>query len=174
MLRKLEKLAERVELRPLHRILLTTDGSITRILEAVEMCPVEVEAVLQEVVEAPREIAALLGIRPGEEVNHRVVNLRTPERVLVRACSYAALSRLEPEFREQAMRAEKPIGRIMAELQVESRREVLDFCVVEAGRELARAFGIAEGSLLLERRYLIVHHSQPLLYIVERFPHGLF
>jgi beta-ribofuranosylaminobenzene 5'-phosphate synthase len=174
MLRKLEKLAERVELRPLHRILLTTDGSITRILEAVELCPVEVEAVLQEVVKAEPEIAALLRIRAGEEVNHRVVNLLSRRRVLVRACSYAALSRLEPKFREQVMRAEKPIGRIMAELQVESRREVLDFSVVEANRELAGVFGIAEGSLLLERRYLVVRHSQPLLYIVERFPHEFF
>ncbi|NOZ59231.1 MAG: DUF98 domain-containing protein [Euryarchaeota archaeon] len=163
-----------MELNPLHRILLTADGSLTRILEAIEMRPVGVEAVLQRVVGAEREVAALLEVSPGEEVNYRVVNLRTPERVLVRACSYAALSRLEPEFRELVMRAEKPIGRIMAELQVESRREVLDFRALRAGAELAEVFGIPEDSTVLERRYLIVRHGRPLIYITESFPHSFF
>ncbi|WP_457555853.1 chorismate--pyruvate lyase family protein [Candidatus Pyrohabitans sp.] len=174
MLEDLESLAERVDLSPLHRVLLTTDGSITRLLEAVELSPIAVEAVLQEVVKAPREVAELLGIREGEEVNHRVVNLRSCRGVLVRATSFAALARLEPEFRRQVMMAEKPIGRIMAELQVESRREILGFSCFRADSELARVFGMKEGTLMLERRYLILCRSLPLIYIVERFPHELF
>ncbi len=174
MIAELEEFAREVKLSPLHRILLTTDGSITRILEALEGCTVDVETVLQKVVRATPEIAEVLQIEAGEEVNHRVVNLRSCRRTLVRATSYAPLSRLEPEFREAVMRADKPIGRIMAELELESRREILGFSAISASAELARVFGIAQGELLLERRYIIVYRRAPLLYITEVFPHSFF
>ncbi len=174
MLRELGRLEAEVELKPVHKILLTTDGSITRILEALEGCRVEVETVHQEVVGASTEVAEVLKIGVGDEVNYRVVNLRSCRRTLVRATSYAPLSRLEPRFRDAVMRADQPIGRIMAEQQMESRREVLGFSARRAERELAEVFGIAEGELLLERSYVIIYRGAPLLFIKEVFPHSFF
>jgi|Deesub1362B_J571_1020462.scaffolds.fasta_scaffold00320_32 beta-ribofuranosylaminobenzene 5'-phosphate synthase len=174
MIPELEKLAAQVKLSPVHRILLTTDGSITRILEALEGCEVQVETVHQEVVKAKERIAKLLRIAGGEEVNHRIVNLRSCRRILVRATSYAPLKRLEPRFRDAVMRADIPIGKIMAELEIESRREILSFSAFKANSQLASVFGIAEGELLLERNYTIIHRRKPLLYITEVFPHSFF
>jgi chorismate-pyruvate lyase len=174
MIAELEKLASRVKLSPVHRILLTTDGSITRILEALEGCEVRVETVLQEVDKATPEIAGVLRIEAGEDVNHRVVNLRSCRRTLVRATSYAPLSRLEPRFKDAVMRADKPIGKIMAELEIESRREILGFSTLKASSQLASIFGIAQGELLLERSYVIIYRRAPLLYITEVFPHSFF
>ena len=174
MIVELEKLAGRVKLSPVHRILLTTDGSITRILEALEGCEVQVETVRQEVVRAMPRIAGLLQIAEGEEVNHRIVNLRSAKRVLVRATSYAPLRRLEPGFRKAVMRADKPIGRIMAEQEMESRREILGFSAKEADSRLASVFGIAQRELVLERSYIIIHRRLPLLHITEVFPHSFF
>ncbi len=163
-----------LNLKPLHRVLLTSGCSVTRLLEAVEGCRVEVEGVRQELVEAPEGVAQVLEIPAGSEVIQREVMLRSCRRVLMHAESYAPLGRLSREFREAVMHAEKPIGRIMEELKMEARRELLVVRGRRADAKLSEVFGIPPEELVLEREYLIISSGAPLVYITERFPYTYF
>jgi beta-ribofuranosylaminobenzene 5'-phosphate synthase len=165
---------KKVGLSPVQKILLTTDGSVTRILEALGGEPVTVETVGQGVIRADNKIARTLDVPAGSEVNHRVVNLRNPGGVLLHAVSYAPLERLRPEFKAHIMRRDKPIGRIMAELGIEARREITGYGVMKADEELSKVFSIPLGALLLKRTYNIIYQGEVLLNITEIFPSTSF
>ncbi len=173
MLRRLEVLEGEFPLTRVQRILLTTDGSITRILEALRGEPIRVETEVQEVVRAGREVAALLHIGEGEEVNYRVVRLLDSRDVLVYATSYAPLAHLREEFREDIMKEDIPIGRIMAKLKIEARREIRGFGIMEAGEREAGALGLEEGTRLLWRDYDIITEGRTLLHIREVFSNAV-
>ncbi len=166
----LKELEKEVPLSPLHRILLTTDGSITRILEIVGDCEIAVETVAQEVIPADTQIARKLNIEPGDDVNHRIVNLKDPEKTLIRAVSYTPLTRLKKEFREEIMKKDIPIGKIMSRLKIEARREIRDIRITRADSELSRVFNLPLDSYLLKRNYDIIHQNEILLNITEIFP----
>ena len=157
-------------LNPIHRILLTTDGSITGIIEAVTESKVEVETVEQRVIEADEEVAKKLEIGVGEEVNYRVVYLKAGEEIYAKAVSLTPISRLESRFKEDLMRADIPIGKIMKKHNIEARREILWGKVIEADRAIATEFGISESSPILVRNYNIIHRGKILINITEFFP----
>lgn len=163
-------------LSPMQKILLGTDGSVTAILENVLGCRVEVATLLQEIVPADRSVAADLDIPEGEEVNHRIVTLNNGDtgETLMYAVSNTPLSRLDPAFRQDLMRADIPIGRIMQMHRIEARRELKEAGVVVADRELSRIFGIYRHEPLLSRKYQIINRGKPLIAINETFPYGTF
>lgn len=159
-------------LSPPQRMLLATDGSVTSLLEILSRSPVEVVTRVQEVRPADRVTADLLEVEPGTEVNYRVVDLKnkTTGEVLLFAVSFTPLSRLEPAFRADLMRADIPIGRILRQHRIEARREILEMRVERAEEGLARTFGICLGEPLLTRRYHIIRQDKPLISIQEAFP----
>jgi beta-ribofuranosylaminobenzene 5'-phosphate synthase len=164
------------KLSPVHKILLGTDGSVTQMLEIITGHPVTVVTRSQEVVHADKTTADLLSIEEGDRINHRVVELRDAERneVLVYAVSDTPISRLSPTFKQDLMKADVPIGKIMQNHRIEARREILDARVLAADPDLSAVFGIYRGEPLLNRRYQIIHREQPLIAIEETFPYHLF
>lgn len=164
------------DLSPVQRVLLGTDGSITSILELVTGNAVSVSTLLQEVRTADEETAAALEIQPGEEINHRVVELRNAVtgEVLIYAVSDTPLSRLSPEFREDLMKADIPIGRILAKYRMESRREILGMQVRSTDPPMRERFGLGVDLPLLSRTYRIFHQNNPLICIEESFPSHSF
>jgi beta-ribofuranosylaminobenzene 5'-phosphate synthase len=163
-------------LSPIQRILLGTDGSVTGLLEIVTRSPVDITTRVQEIHHADDAIARLLEVKPGEEVNYRVVELRNHSsgEVLLYAISHTPLSRLEPAFRSDLMKADVPIGKILRRHHIESRREILDLSVQPADGELSAAFGICCGEPVLSRRYHIIREKKPLISIREFLPASRF
>lgn len=169
MIHGLEEVEKEVALSPVQKILLTTDGSITRIFEALTGEEVSVETEEQKVIPASDEIVKLANISAGEDVNYRVVNLKNSNGVLVHATSYAPMKRIPDEFKDKITKADTPIGKIMSELKIEARREIVSCSVVKADKRLAELFGVAEDSNLLQRNYNIIHKNEILLNITEIF-----
>ncbi len=163
-----------IALSPLQKILLTTDGSVTRILEAIRGREIFVETEKQEVIKADKKIAGLLKIKEGDEVNYRVVNLRDLSGVLIHAISYTPLKRLKKDFREDIMKRDVPIGKILAKLKLEARREIKNFGSLKADKKLSKLFGIPLNALLLKRNYNIIHNNEILLNVTEVFPYEFF
>ncbi len=155
---------------PIHRILLSTDGSVTAILEALTGKEVTIRTVEQRIVKADGRVAEILGVEEGEDVNYRVVYLEAGGEVYAKAISYTPLSRLDESFKEDLMKADIPIGRIMRKHAIEARREIRWGKVIEADGELARELGIAEGSPVLVRNYDIIRGGKVLINITEYFP----
>jgi beta-ribofuranosylaminobenzene 5'-phosphate synthase len=169
MIDGLKEVEKEVALSPVQKILLTTDGSITRIFEALTGESISVDTEEQRVIPAGEDIAKVLKIEPGNEVNFRVVNLKNSKGVLAHATSYAPLKRIEEGFRDKIMKADIPIGKIMSELKIEARREIVSCSVVHADKRLAELFDVPEGSNLLKRNYNIIHKNEVLLNITEIF-----
>jgi beta-ribofuranosylaminobenzene 5'-phosphate synthase len=173
-IRELEREAGR--LSRVQKILLGTDGSITRILEVITGGQVRITTLFQEVIPAGKGVAEDLRIREGDPVNHRVVRIEETGKgsALIHAVSDAPMDRLPPAFREDLMRADIPIGKILARHRVEARREILDARVIPAAGEHAPLFGTFRNEPLLTRRYRIIHQGEPLMLIEEQFPYNAF
>ncbi|HUH78349.1 MAG TPA: beta-ribofuranosylaminobenzene 5'-phosphate synthase [Methanoregula sp.] len=168
--------AEVGRLSPVQKILLGTDGSVTQLLEAITGRSIVVRTRLQEVVPADEAVAESLGIRAGDPVNHRIVELKTGggEEVLIYATSYAPVGRLPEEFRDDLMRADIPIGRIIQEHHIEARREILGARVAPAPEVQRGVFSLCRNEPLLSRQYRIIHGGEPLIHIEEQFPYNKF
>ncbi len=163
-------------LTPLQRILLGTDGSVTRILELATGAPVTITTLSQTVEAASPPVAEMLAVPLGQEVNHRIVelkNTRTGE-TLIYAESYTPLSRLSPSFREDLMRADTPIGRILEQHHLETRREIVKMTAGQRPAPVAASFGLSGTPRFLSREYRIIHQEHPLIHIEEIFPAALF
>ncbi|MDD1679839.1 MAG: chorismate pyruvate-lyase family protein [Methanomicrobiales archaeon] len=163
-------------LSPIQRILLGTDGSMTGLLEIVTRGPVDITTRVQEIVSADDATARLLEVERGEDVNYRVVELRSrlSGTALIYAISHTPLSRLDPAFRSDLMKADIPIGKILRSHHIESRREILDLSVQPADGELSAVFGICAGEPVLTRHYHIIREKKPLISIQEFLPASRF
>ncbi len=169
-IRQIEK--EVGPLSTVQKILLTTDGSVTALLEAYCGEKIAISTLLQEIVQADTGQQESLGIPSGETINFRVVNIKNSgtHQVLLHAVSETPLSRLQPEWQADLLRADIPIGRILACHRIEARRELLDIVLVPADNEMSKTFQIPPGESLLTRTYRIIHKEIPLMKIQETFP----
>jgi beta-ribofuranosylaminobenzene 5'-phosphate synthase len=153
------------------QLLLRTDGSVTTLLEVLTGKPVVVTTLLQQVVKADTDRAVDLDIAEGDNINYRVVVLKNEDddRPLIYAESYTPIGRLQKDFRHDLMKADIPIGRIMAQRKIESRREIRS--VEETlNEELSDLFGVPHNIPMLSRTYDIISHGMVLIRITETFP----
>ncbi len=170
---KLRELESKIgTLSPMQKILLGTDGSVTTLLENALGCEVTVNTLSQEVVPADEGVAASLEIQAGEPVNHRIVTLNESAsgKALLYAVSDTPLSRLAPSFRDDLMRADIPIGRIMQRHHIEARRELDEVRACRADHTISGTLGTFRHEPLLSRKYRIITGGKPLIAIRETFP----
>ena len=144
------------------RICAGTDGSITQLLEVLTGKSVKVETISQNVVKASPRIAGLLDIETGDDVNDRLVTLKVDDIVYVLAKSLAPINRIPGGIRDDLMRADIPIGRILREHKLETRRDILNIRIVH--RDF---FGELP---VLSREYKIIYENKVLMWINECFP----
>jgi chorismate-pyruvate lyase len=146
------------------RMLLTTDGSVTTLLEASFRAPVAVDTVSNAIDE----------VRP--RALHRTAVLRNAETgdPLLRATSVLAVDRLPPAARAALLVGDEPIGTVLREARLETRRELAPYRTDTATPEDAEALEIDEGSPVFERTYRILSFSRELAVVTERVPASLF
>jgi beta-ribofuranosylaminobenzene 5'-phosphate synthase len=163
-------------LSPVQKILLGTDGSVTQLLESITGREITVQTRVQEIVPADQIIAERLQVDIGEPVNYRVVDLidTATGQVLIHACSHTPIARLSPDFKDDLMKADIPIGRIIKRHRIEARREILNARVSPASSDTGRVFSICSHEPLLSRQYRIIHGGAPLIFIEEQFPYNRF
>jgi chorismate-pyruvate lyase len=152
------------------KILLATDGSVTTILDVLKG-HVNIRTLVQEFREADEEAASLLNIQVGDTINYRVVVIEGEE-PLIYAVSMIPMERLDNDFKEDLIRADIPIGRILRKHDIESRREIKTVSVEEIEPEMVNIFKTQ--APMLRRTYNIIHKDQVLIWLMETFPHTLF
>jgi len=147
---------------------------MTRLLELVFCCKAELKTLSQLVVPCPSNAAKLLQVSRGEPVNEReiIIYRESDAQPLLYAKSYAPLSRLKPQFKNDLMRADTPIGTIMQKHKIEARREIIDVGLMPTSTWLGRLLGL-EGPYLF-RTYNIITEERPLIVISEFFAASLF
>lgn len=158
----LEKL-KGLEIPTCLRVCCGTDGSVTFLLEIMTRKEVSVITESQYTVKANKEMAALLGVEEGSEINDRIVRLSAGGTTFVHARSLSPLERMPDTMREQLMRADIPIGRILRSHNLETRRDMTELEILEGEPTF-------DGIPILSRSYKIVHNNHILMWINERFP----
>lgn len=144
---------ERLSLSPVERLLLVTDGTVTKLLEALLREPVQV---------------SVLDRTPEDERVVRRVVLRTDDRDLVWARSTFYPSQIDDEVARTLTDAEAGIDSTLNEELGDTRRELLSVRVFD-GEETPDFVG-ATGSEHLVRTYEIYADGRAVAKITEYFP----
>jgi chorismate-pyruvate lyase len=143
------------------RMLLGTDGSVTALLEASFRAPVAVEI---------RSTA----VDGGRLRRAAVLRLASDGRPLLRAATELALDDLPAPARGALLAGVQPIGTVLREARLETRRELVPYRADTATAEDAAELGVAQGTPVFERTYRIVSRARRLATVTERFPSSLF
>lgn len=162
---------------PFLRTLVSTDGTVTRTLEAFtgeQIKCVKLDQTFGSVQGADFEVEALEA-PPGSTAIRRTILLRGRRslRNFVHAQSTVLVERVPVTMVYGMIYTSRPVGVLLAEDRVETTREVLAVTEEVAG-EHGRFFGVDAGDLMICRTYRIVVGRHPALLITERFPASLF
>ncbi|MDO9517850.1 MAG: chorismate pyruvate-lyase family protein [Methanosarcinaceae archaeon] len=145
------------------RVCAGTDGSVTFLLEIMTRHDVTVVTEDQHQVPADDSMASLFDIDVGDDVNCRIVTLVADGVPYVYAKSLAPIDRMPEMVRQDMMRADIPIGKILREHGIETRR---DF----DGIEMVKGVSLFGCESVLSRSYRIVHNGDVLMWINEQMP----
>ncbi len=158
------------ELTPFQRILLTTDGMVTEILEAYLWERMNVIKLFQDYFLLDHDIPSLEA-KKGCSVLQRKIVLRgkISQKNHIYAESIIVPDRLVENIRDGLLNSNKPIGLLILENRLETFREILD-CGKEEAHELADCFNIKKGDLLIFRTYRVLANRLPIMLITEKFP----
>ena len=153
------------------KILLTTDGSITAILDVL-YGKINLFTIDQHFGVADENHAKLVNVDAGDEINFREVIMHKGGKPLIYAVSHVPLGRCSDEICSDLLRADIPIGRILKNYKIESRREVNNIFIEKPDEKLQDLFKTDED--FLARDYVIINNEEILMWIKEMFPVSYF
>ena len=142
-------------LSPFQRILLTTDGTVTEILEAHLWEQIKLIKLFQE--KQVSDIAIpYLEIESGIDILVRKILLQgnNSKTNYIYAESILVPAKLDTSLQEGLITTDKPLGRLMIEAKTETFREILS-CKMEPAGELGEYFDLAPDSILISRTYRV-------------------
>lgn len=161
-------------LSPFQRILLTTDGTLTEMLEAYLLEHIQIIKLSEGIVSNTKDILPL-DLRIGGEVIERKILLqgKISRRNFIYAESILVYDRLEPRFQEELLKSKIPMGKLWLEHKLEIFKEIIDSSK-ESADNLADYFQIAKEDKMLSRTYRVFSNRQPIIMITEKFPESYF
>ncbi len=152
------------ELPPILRVLLTTDGTVTKCLESFFWEPVDVHRTLQqrETLTCP---CPALNKQADDSVIARNVILQgaQSQRIYALACSYICPDALPEDIRQDLEQDKVGIGELLREYGLETYREL--FSIAQEN---------IDDQIHICRTYRILMAKQPLIQITEKFPLALY
>jgi chorismate-pyruvate lyase len=160
-------------LEPALRLLVTSDGTVTDMLQTICREPINVRKLAQEVHPAVRRID-LLDLDPGELLMNRRVVLqgdRTGTNYIY-ADSCIAIDRLDVRLQQGLLKSDTPIGRLWRDNRVEIFKEIIGMSNQAAGH-LAGHFGTGADTNLLVRTCRVSIAGKPAMLITEHFSPAL-
>jgi chorismate-pyruvate lyase len=150
------------------KVLLTTDGTVTQLLEIYTGEGIRVEKLEHTLVSGG---PVSLGVSATEPVLNRRILLRGAKRPYMYAHSWLVPSRMPRGMQEKILQTDTPIGQLWKASRLETFREIIDFRR-EDDSEVCALFG--SDITLLSRTYLIHAGGLPMGQIVEKFPTTYF
>jgi chorismate-pyruvate lyase len=161
------------DLSNIERILLTTDGTLTEILQAYYREPINLIK-LSEKITTSREID-ILDVQAGEEVLERTILLqgRHSQKTFVYAESIIAIEKFDPSLRESMrnclLNSDVPLGRLWLEHRLETFKEMVEQNQASAN-SINSFFNISKDHLMLLRTYRVFSQNKKIMLITEKFP----
>lgn len=151
-------------LPPFLRVLLTTDGTVTKSIESYFWEPVRVLNLGQKYVNL-EAAAPLIDKRIGESVLQRSIALRGEKsmREYALAESLICTQYLSSDIRRDLEEGRVGIGELLRECGLETYREIMDIGYSSGGEQ-----GLQQPYVWRTYRIVMQHHA--LIQITERFP----
>jgi chorismate-pyruvate lyase len=160
-------------LSPILRVLLVTDGTVTKTLEAYFGEAIEVD-VLEHAERTSETPYPQIDIAAGDHILHRYVRLigKVTRKVYAVAESVAVLEHISQQIRRKLIEEHKGIGELLREGRLETYRELLTANTTAASR-WAEHLQIAASEAVVTRDYRIYQGGRAVLLIREVFPESL-
>jgi chorismate-pyruvate lyase len=157
------------DLTSFQRILLTTDGMVTEMLEAYLWERIKVVKLFQDYFCLEHDIPSL-EIEKGCKIIQRKILLRgrLSQKNHIYADSIIIPDRLDDKMRDGLLNSNKPIGLLILEDRLETFREILD-CGKEQAQDLDIYFNIKRNDFLIFRTYRVLANRLPIMLITEKF-----
>lgn len=157
-------------LTPFQRALLVLDGTVTKLIEAYTLEPLDIVRLSQEQ-HRLEQYHSWLDAPQGTTVALRqvLVRGRYSETFYTYAVSLLVLDRLSEHVRDGVERQGEGIGRLLNDTALETRREVL-WCGREHLQDLPEAVSEVSDGHFISRAYRIIANGQPVAMINEKFP----
>jgi chorismate-pyruvate lyase len=157
------------KLTPLQRILLITDGTLTEILEAYLLEPIELVKLSERVLKS-EDVNAPLTLETDERVLERKINLRGARSgtVHVFAESLILVDRLASSFQTELLETNIPLGRLWRSHNLETFKQLVSI-ECRPARELGARLACAEDAPVLGRVYDVFSAGRLVMRIAEYF-----
>lgn len=154
----------------LQKILLSTDGTVTHIVEAYAGERIVVVKLSQSLRSSQEDVPELLLVEP-EAVLRREVLLQGSQsgRNFIHAESVILADRLPLSVRRALMETDEPLGKVLSQSRMETFREILSWRKQPAG-PCAEHFGVDPSAITISRSYRISSGQRPIMLIRETFP----
>ncbi len=157
-------------LSPTLRLLLSSDGTMVRALNALFGETTTLEIVEQRDIVLDEKTAAILKVAPGEKAIERTVWLDAGQgekrhRVL-HAISKFPISQMKPELYQEIRLGQKPIGQIIQKRKYSTWRDNLKIAH-RTFPEVAKGLQLPEETLFWARRYRLTFSEQVSTIICE-------
>ena len=157
-------IADDPHLSQTQKVLLTTDGTLTQLLEIYTSEKIRVEKLEHALTKGG---PSSLGVSEAEPVLSRRILLRGATRPYMYAHSWLVPSRMPRGMQEKILQTDTPIGQLWKMSRLETYREIVDFRR-ETDEVVAALFDVE--AQMLSRTYLIHTGGLPMGLIVEKFP----
>lgn len=156
------------------RIILTTDGTLTEILEAYLSEKIKLVK-LSEIIEPITGDNLFLDIASGQEVLQRKILLqgKISRNNWVYAESILVPDRLDEKLKNGLLVSQEPMGRLWLEHRLETFKEIVD-SAREPAEDLADYFKLKRSDKLLSRTYRVFSGRRPIILITEKFPETFY
>lgn len=166
------------EIRKLNRdlrILIATDGTLTRILSIVAGDEAVVQIVEQQIHEVAPKMSELDQLPSGRVLRRRILlKGRSSGNPLVAAESLIAMDLLPPAILTSLTETDRPIGEVMAANRIETFKEAAKVWIGELPGWLALDGDQNSDTGTIARRYRIIARGQPVMVITEYFLRTVF
>ncbi|MCP4108045.1 MAG: DUF98 domain-containing protein [Desulfobacteraceae bacterium] len=156
------------------KIIMITDGTLTKILEAYLNEELNVVKLAENTVPSARIILPLK-INAGRNIIERKILLqgKTSRKNWLYAESFIVPDRLDDKFKEKLLVTGEPIGKLWLEYRMEIFKEIISSARETAG-DLSEYFEIEAEDMLLCRTYRVFSGRKPIMMITEKFPECYF
>lgn len=157
-------------LSTIQRILLSTDGTLTEILEAYFLEQIVLVKLSEQIFPATADLSSL-HVREGDQLIERRILLQGAQtgRNFVYAESFIVVDRIDQDMKHDLLESKIPLGRLWLQHRMETFKELLNITITSAN-ELATYFNIAPDDHIFSRSYRVFAKRRPIILITEMFP----
>lgn len=157
------------------KLIMTSTGSVTQALEVLSGNEIKVETRFQQVYPINGNSSSLLSflsLNEGDRLNLREVWLSDDNNKYAFAVSLTPIKRLAPPFKEDLMKADVPIGKLLRKYDLECRREIYQISSINYSHLMDLEFkwdNLSKETKIPYRIYNIICDKSVLMCIMEFF-----